>query len=216
MRGVPVTDHLVWLGHDSFRISGSVIVYIDPWHIAAGAPAADVILVTHDHFDHFSSDDVARLSKEGTVVVGPSEVTTSLGAEGLTIAPGETVHVGDVTVTAVPAYNTDKYREPGVVFHPHKDGKVGFIVIVDGVSYYHAGDTDQIPEMDGIDVDVALVPVSGTYVMTAEEAAAACASFTAGVVVPMHFDTIVGSISDAERFKELCPLPVEILAPTSP
>jgi L-ascorbate metabolism protein UlaG (beta-lactamase superfamily) len=204
-------DNIVWLGHDAIRIEGSKTVYIDPWQIAAGAPPADLILVTHDHFDHFSKDDVRRLSTPETVLVGPAEVTEQHDGETRPVAPGDTVVIDGVTVTAVPAYNVDKFKAPGQVFHPRSDGKVGFVVDMDGRRYYHAGDTDCIPDMATIEVDVAFLPVSGTYVMTAEEAAEACGTIGATVVVPMHYGTIVGSIDDAQRFAGLCPLPVEIL-----
>lgn len=208
-------DNVFWLGHDSFRIEGSKTVYLDPWKIAAGAPPADLILVTHDHFDHYSDDDIRRLSTPATVLVGPAEVTAQHDGEKRTLAPGDTVAIDDVKVTAVPAYNIDKFKAPGQVFHPRGDGKVGFVLEMDGRRYYHAGDTDRIPDMAAIDVDVAFVPVSGTYVMTAEEAAEACGSIDATVVVPMHYGTIVGSTDDARRFADLCPLPVEILPRSS-
>ncbi len=206
-----MVDNVAWLGHDSFRISGSQTIYIDPWHIAAGAPPADIILVTHEHFDHFDKDDIGRISQPATVIVGPAEVTAQVDGDTRTVAPGDTVVIGGATVRAVPAYNTDKFREPGVVFHPRADAKVGYVVELDGTTYYHAGDTDVIDEMSEIDVDVAMIPVSGTYVMTADEAARACGKLHAGVVIPMHYDTIVGSVADAQRLAELCPLPVEIL-----
>ena len=207
-----MAEKIAWLGHDSFRIEGSRTVYIDPWKLSAGAPAADVILVTHDHFDHLSKGDIALVSKPGTIVVGPREGTSQVKGETRTIAPGETLDVAGVRVHAVPAYNIDKFREPGQVFHPRSDGKVGFIVELDGRRVYHAGDTDVIPEMSEIDVDVALLPVSGTYVMTADEAAQACEKIRARVVIPMHYGDVVGSSDDARRFQERCALLVEIVA----
>jgi L-ascorbate metabolism protein UlaG (beta-lactamase superfamily) len=192
-----MVDHIEWLAHDSFRLTGSKTVYIDPWHLAPGAAPADLILVTHEHHDHFSAADIAAISTPQTVVVGPHEVVRHVpGAEE--IAAGDTLTVAGVTITAVPAYNTNKFSSPGELYHPHRDGKLGYIVTLDGRSIYHAGDTDAIPEMDGLEVDVALLPVSGVYVMTAEE----------GVVA--------GSDDDARRFAELCSLPVEILTPVKP
>ena len=210
-----MVDAIAWLGHDSFRLSGSKTVYIDPWHIAAGAPPADLILVTHEHSDHFDKGDIATIRQPSTVLVGPAEVTRQVEGETRTVAPGDTVTVDGVTVHAVAAYNINKFREPGAVFHPKEDAKVGYVVELDGTTYYHAGDTDVIDEMSEIDVDVAMIPVSGTYVMTADEAAVACGKLHADVVVPMHYDTIVGSIADARRLAELCPLPVEILPKSS-
>ena len=210
-----MVDNIDWLGHDSFRLTGSRTVYIDPWRLVPGAPIADLILVTHEHHDHFSPDDIAAVSGPATIVVGPAEVARHL-AHVHHIAAGETLTLAGVTVTAVPAYNTDKFKAAGQVFHPQEDGKVGYIVEFDGRRVYHAGDTDVIPEMAHIVVDVALLPVGGTYTMTAEEAAQACGMLRAGTVVPMHFGTIVGSTADALRLAELCPLPVQILSPVSP
>jgi L-ascorbate metabolism protein UlaG (beta-lactamase superfamily) len=208
-------DGIDFLGHDSFRITGSKTIYIDPWKLRGSPPPADIILVTHGHSDHLSPGDIARLSTPATVVVGPAEVTGQLKGDTRTVAPGDTVTVQGVVVSAVPAYNVSKFRSPGVVFHPAADGKVGYVVEMDGRRIYHAGDTDAIPEMAQIDVDVALVPVSGTFVMTAEEAAEACRTLHTKVAVPMHYGVVAGSASDAQRFKELCPLPVEILEPVA-
>jgi len=207
-------EHIHWLGHDSFRIDGGGTLYVDPWKLPAGQPAATGILVTHDHYDHFSPDDIDRLTGPDTLLVGPSCVTDKTGSRSaVTVRPGETVTVGDASVTAVPAYNLDKFKAPGVVFHPREAGHVGYVIDVDGLRIYHAGDTDAIAEMGDIDVDVALLPVGGTYTLTPDEAAEACTRLKAKVVVPMHFGDIVGSREDALRFKQLCGLPVTILEP---
>lgn len=202
-----MTEKLHWLGHDAFRIDGPPVVYVDPYQLGDKLPPADVILITHDHFDHLSPADVAKIHRPGTVVVAPKEVEGKLTVPVTVISVGESKTVAGITVKAVPAYNTNK------TFHPKNDGKVGFVFTVGGVTYYHAGDTDEVPEMAAVDVDVALLPVSGVYVMTPEEAAAACAKLRAKVVVPMHWGTVAGSAAEAQRFKELCPLPVEILRP---
>lgn len=208
-------EGLHWLGHDTFRIDGSTCVYVDPWKLPDNPPPADAILVTHDHFDHFSKGDIARIARPGTVLVGPASVTACLaGDEGLklvTVAAGDTVVVGTVTVTALPAYNVNKFRTPGVHFHPREAGYLGYIIDLDGRRIYHAGDTDVIPEMSTICCDIALLPVGGTFTMTAEEAASACESIDTSLVVPMHFGDIVGEVKDAHRFAELCRLPVKIL-----
>jgi L-ascorbate metabolism protein UlaG (beta-lactamase superfamily) len=205
-------EGIEWLGHDSFRFTGSRTVYIDPWKLGPGQPKADVILVTHDHFDHFSKEDIAALNGPSTVVVGPRSVTGGLSGQTISVQPGDTIDANGVTVTAVPAYNTSKFREPGKVFHPKGSG-VGYILEFDGRRIYHAGDTDSIPEMAGIEVDVALLPVSGTYVMTAGEAAEACHVIKADVVIPMHWGDIIGSRADAERLSRICRYRVEILEP---
>lgn len=205
-------ENIHWLGHDTFRLDGSSTVYIDPWKLSARAPRADLVLVTHDHFDHFSPEDIARVAAPRTTLIGPASVTAAVeGVATLTLRAGEAATVGGVTVTAVPAYNIDKFRGPGELFHPPGAGGLGYVVELDGRRIYHAGDTDAIPEMREVRCDVALLPVSGTYVMTAEEAAEACRMISAAAVVPMHFGDIVGTAADAARFEGLCASGVTVL-----
>jgi L-ascorbate metabolism protein UlaG (beta-lactamase superfamily) len=205
-------ENIHWLGHDSFRLDGSVTVYVDPWKLPAGQPAAGTILVTHDHFDHLSLPDIEQVAGPDTVVVGPASVTAQVpGVATVTLAPGESADVNGVAILAVTAYNLDKFREPGQPYHSQDSGGLGYVIALDGVRYYHAGDTDVVPEMAGVHCDVAMLPVGGTFTMTAEEAAEACALIDAAVAVPMHYGEIVGDIGDAERFRDLCRVPVTIL-----
>jgi len=207
-------ENIHWLGHDSFRLDGTVTVYLDPWKSPAGQPPAGVILITHDHFDHLSLPDIAALAGPDTVVVGPASVTVQVrGPVTVTMAAGDTAEANGVTVTAVPAYNLDKFREPGHPYHPREAGGLGYVVDLDGVRYYHAGDTDAVPEMAGVHCDVALLPVGGTFTMTAEEAAGACDLIDAAAAVPMHYGEVVGDVRDAERFRDRCRIPVTILSP---
>ena len=194
-----------WLGHDTFVLQGSKTVIIDPFK-ANGAYRADILLISHEHFDHFSEDDIRRFSGPSTVIVAPKqceELLKQFRNETKIVEPGQGVEIAGVKVEPVPAYNLNKFREPGKVFHPKEDKKVGYVVTLDGVRFYHAGDSDATPEMKSLNVDVALLPVSGTYVMTAEEAAEAAKAMRAKVFVPMHFGKIVGTKSDAEKFKSL-------------
>ncbi len=202
-----MADNIFWLGHDSFRFTGQRVVYVDPWKLAPGAEKADVILVTHDHYDHFSKDDIARISKADTIVVGPLAVTRQLPPEAKLVKPGDKLTVRDVPIEVVPAYNVNKK------FHPKSAGYVGYIITVNGKRIYHSGDADLIPEMSSIKADVALLPVSGTYVMTADEAAQAADTIMPGLAIPMHYGDpdVVGTRKDAEEFKKKAKVPVEIL-----
>ena len=194
-----------WLGHDSFVLQGSRTVIIDPFK-AKGSFKADVLLISHEHSDHLSPDDIKRFTNESTIIVAPRMCEGPLrqfANEKKMVEPKARFEVKGVGIETIPAYNLNKFREPGKVFHPKEDGKVGYVVTLDGVRFYHAGDSDATPEMKAVDVDVALLPVSGTYVMTAEEAAEAAKAIKAKVVVPMHFNSIVGTRADADRFKKL-------------
>jgi L-ascorbate metabolism protein UlaG (beta-lactamase superfamily) len=205
-------DDIHWLGHDTFRMDGSVTVYIDPWKLPAGQPPAGLILVTHEHFDHLSLPDVETIAGPDTVLVGPAPVTAQVtGIATVTLAPGESTEVRGVQVLAVPAYNLDKFRAPGHPYHPREAGGVGYVVALDGVRYYHAGDTDAVPEMADVQCEVALLPVGGKFTMTAEEAAGACELIDAAAAVPMHYGEVIGDVHDAERFRDHCRLPVTIL-----
>ena len=187
-------EKMTWLGHDCFRIDSSKTVYIDPYNIEPGKKA-DLLLVTHDHFDHCSPEDIDKIVQPETVLITEKDAAKKLSGNVKTIEPGDSLAVGDVKIEAVPAYNTNKD------FHPKANGWLGFILEMDGVRIYHAGDTDFIPEMEDLNVDIALLPVSGTYVMTADEAVKAALAIDPGVAVPMHYGAIVGDSSDADAFK---------------
>jgi L-ascorbate metabolism protein UlaG (beta-lactamase superfamily) len=209
-------DSVAWLGHAGFRIEAKgATLYIDPYRVPPGAPKADAILVTHGHYDHFSPQDVERLSHDGTWLVAPATVAERAAGRVVSIAPGEAIeleHLQGVGVTAVAAYNTSKRDSDGRVFHPREAGGVGFDVNVRGERLYHSGDTDVIPEMDAVvGVDVALLPVCGKYVMTAAEAAEAARRIQPGVAVPMHWGGHLGTRADALAFAERAPVAVRIL-----
>ena len=204
-----------WLGHASFRIrTRAGTVYIDPYRVHEGAPA-DLILITHDHFDHFSRDDVVRLAREGTTVIAPPTVAEQLKGPTISMSPGETAEVRELEITALPAYNTNKLDSSGRPFHAREAGWLGFVLRDGPRRIYHSGDTDVIPEMDqAAGVDVALLPVSGTYVMTAAEAAEAARRIDPAIAVPMHWGTVIGTEEDAEAFARAAPVTVEILERT--
>ena len=212
-----LVDSLEWLGHSGFRIvTPHATVYIDPYRVPDG-PKADLILVTHGHYDHFSPQDIERLSHDATCLVAPPAVAERATGRVSSIAPGEELEPESVTgvhVAAIAAYNTSKRDREGRLFHPREAGWVGFDLNVRGERLYHSGDTDVIPEMDAVvGVDVALLPVSGVYVMTAGEAAEAARRMQPGVAVPMHWGEHIGTREDAEAFAERAPVEVRILDP---
>lgn len=206
-----------WLGHDGFRIvADGKTIYIDPYKLSKDQQNkndADIILISHNHFDHLSMDDLKHVIGKKTSVVAAKECLDQLKSAGAAdvkgVAPGDKVSVQGMTVEAVAAYNTNKN------FHPKADNKVGFVITAGNMRIYHTGDTDDIPEMSTAKPDIALVPVSGTYVMTAEEAAKAVNEKIKPkkLAIPMHYGSIVGSEQDATKFKQLVTVcPVEILS----
>lgn len=190
-----ILKNIFWMGHDGFRIDGDKIIYIDPFKISANKKA-DIILISHDHFDHCSPEDIESIVKEDTIIVTEKDSAGKLKGDVRIVKPGDTISIGDIMIEAVPAYNLDKD------FHPKENGWLGFILELKGVRIYHTGDSDFIPEMKELKTDIALIPVSGTYVMTAEQAIEAALAIQPQVAIPMHYGAIVGDDKDADRFKE--------------
>jgi L-ascorbate metabolism protein UlaG (beta-lactamase superfamily) len=197
-----------FLGHATFQISSDsgLCVYFDPWQVPDGLPKADVVLVSHDHYDHCSPADLAKLEDATTVVAGPTSVQRKLAESGLSVSvvdAGQSIELQGLRVRAVEAYNVNKCRPTGEPFHPREARYVGFVAELDGVRIYYAGDTDVIPqevEQDG-PIDLAFIPVSGGFVMTPSEAAGELSERPFRYVVPMHYGAIVGSREEAEDFE---------------
>ncbi len=191
-------QHVHWLGHASFRIEdGATQIYIDPWKLPKNVPKADVIFITHAHYDHFSPEDIAKIKKDGTAFFAPKDVAYQLEGTVISVTRNQTYNVGELKVKTVPAYNIGKK------FHPKESNWVGYIISLStGQKIYHAGDTDFIPEMRTVVTDFALLPCAGTYTMTAKEAADAANTFKPQVVIPMHWGDIVGSKADADEVKK--------------
>jgi L-ascorbate metabolism protein UlaG (beta-lactamase superfamily) len=191
-------DRLTWLGHSGFVVQGSPCVYIDPFRIVGG-PHADLVLVTHPHYDHCSPTDLAKIVGDTTEIVCPRDCLTALSelpGRRRIAQPGDKVNLLGVGIEAVPAY-TRKSR-----MHERDNAWVGYVLDIDGVRMYHAGDTDYIPEMRHMHVDVACLPISGGETMNLVEAAAAANSIAPRVVVPMHYGTL-GADIDPDLFRNL-------------
>jgi L-ascorbate metabolism protein UlaG (beta-lactamase superfamily) len=201
-----MVENIHWLGHASFKITGEKTVYIDPWKLKDGEPA-DIILITHDHYDHLSPEDIAKIATDKTWIVTTPDAAAKLTGNIKTVKPGDSIEVEGIKIETVPAYNVNKD------FHPKANNWVGFIVTLNNKRIYHPGDCDFMPEMKDIKADIVLMPVGGTYTMTAEEAANAVNTINPEVAIPMHYDDIVGSKADAEKFKELCKSQVVIKNP---
>lgn len=201
---------LSYLGHSGFLISNEKRIAIDPYNVSDGIEKADLILITHSHYDHCSIKDIQKLSKKGTIIVIPadaqSKITHVEEVEMQIIEVGDELTFDDVKIGAVPAYNIDKE------FHPKSEGWLGYVVKMGDVIIYHAGDSDKIPEMSklsGYGKDgnkfVAILPVSGKYVMNPEEAAEIASLISPTVAIPMHYGAgVAGTLEDAQKFVKLC------------
>lgn len=196
-----------WLGHASFLITyKEKKIFIDPFKIKDNiTDRADLILITHSHYDHCSPKDISKLLKEKTIIVCPADCNSKLNRIQRTldiriIEPNRKMNIEDVLVETIPAYNINKS------FHKREYHWLGYIIKVGKVSIYHSGDTDLIPEMKELknkNIDIALLPVGGIYTMNSEEASEAVKIINPKIAVPMHYGTIVGSLEDAQKFKEL-------------
>lgn len=207
------------LGHAGFIVDfpeKKVRIAFDPYDIPETEPV-DYIFVSHQHFDHCDPNSIRKLLKKNTVVVAPwiCEKELQEFADQLELLKDKEKHKkNDLIYWALPAYNVNKFRTPNEVFHPKEMGGVGFVVEVDGYRMYHAGDTDLIPEMESLKkLELAFLPISGTFVMTLEEAVQAAQVLKPKIVIPMHFGKLLGSVGDANRYHNILreQIPVMVL-----
>jgi len=196
-----------WLGHSGFLIKYSKTIYIDPYNIREGSEKADLILITHSHYDHCSIADIKKIIKEGTKIIIPADCQSKITRFEIpikmqVIEPGQELNHGNIKISTLPAYNIDK------PFHSKDESWVGYLVKINGLLLYHAGDTDVIPEMQKLtgyhEKFVALLPIGGRFTMSAEEAVEAAKIIKPFLAIPMHYGSIVGNNEDAREFCELC------------
>ena len=196
-------DNIEVLCHSSIKISKNKIIYIDPFKIEEDYHDADLIFITHDHFDHYSEIDIDKVRNENTVIIVPEELLVKVLKQGfrqdyiITVDPGDVEMVSGIRFEAIAAYNTNKK------FHPKENSWVGYIIEVGGIKYYIAGDTDITDENKKVKCDVAFVPVGGTYTMDFKEAAFLINEIRPKVAVPTHYGSVVGSERDAADFIRL-------------
>ena len=191
------------LYHSSIKISKNKVIYIDPFKIDKNYNDADIVFITHDHFDHYSEEDIDKVINENTTIIIPEKLLTKLLKKGInknaiiTVEPNEKYVVQGIKFETIPAYNTNK------TFHPKENGWVGYIIIINGIRYYIAGDTDITEENKQVKCDVAFVPVGGTYTMDFKEAASLINEIKPKIAIPIHYGSIVGTEQDAIDFIRL-------------
>ena len=196
-------ENIEVLYHSSIRINKEKTIYIDPFKIDKNYNDADIVFITHDHYDHYSEEDIDKVINENTTIIIPEELLTKLLKKGInknaiiTVEPNEKYVVQGIKFETIPAYNTNK------TFHPKKNGWVGYIIIINGIRYYIAGDTDITEENKKVKCDVAFVPVGGTYTMDFKEAANLINEIKPKIAIPIHYGSVVGTEQDAIDFIRL-------------
>lgn len=191
------------LCHSSIKINKEKVIYIDPFKIEKNYNDADIVFITHDHYDHYSEEDIDKVINENTIIIIPEELLTKLLRKGInknaiiTVEPNEKYMVQGIKFETIPAYNTNK------TFHPKENGWDGYIIEIKGVRYYIAGDTDITEENRRVKCDVAFVPVGGTYTTDFKEAAQLINEIQPKIAVPIHYGSVVGTKQDATDFIKL-------------
>ena len=191
------------LCHSSIKINKEIIIYFDPFKIEKNYNDADIIFITHDHYDHYSEEDIDKVIKNNTIIVSPVDLLEKLLNKGLkkeniiSVKPYEDYNIKNLKFSTIPAYNTNKQ------FHPRKNNWVGYLIELEGITYYIAGDTDITEDNKKIKCDVAFVPIGGTFTMNYQEASELINTIKPKIVVPIHYGSIVGTKEDAINFKKL-------------
>lgn len=201
---------LEWLGHSGFLIKNHKVIYIDPFNIKEDSEKADFILITHSHYDHCSIADIKNIIKEGTKILLTADSQSKITRFQIPIniqivEPNQEFIFGELKIATLPAYNLDNPA------HPNDEGWVGYVIKMNDVTVYHAGDTDLIPEMQKLTGHnqpdkklIALLPVGGRFTMNAEEASESAKLIKPFLAIPMHYGNLVGTKEDAEEFVNLC------------
>ena len=202
-------DNIEVLCHSSIRIEKERVIYVDPFKINKNYNDADIIFITHDHYDHYSEEDIDKVKKEDTVIIAPADLLYKIldigfKRENVIIAePNKEYFIDEIKFETVPAYNVNKK------FHPKENKWVGYVIEIKGIRYYIAGDTDITEENRKVKCDVAFVPVGGTYTMDYKEASMLVNEIKPKIAVPIHYGNIVGTKKDATDFIKLLDYNIE-------
>jgi L-ascorbate metabolism protein UlaG (beta-lactamase superfamily) len=205
-----VLERFTWFKQSAYCYRGDgITIYIDPWGIPKEDPA-DVVFITHAHFDHYNPD-LEKVRGPKTKIVAPADVARELSGDVTPVRPGQKLTIAGISVQTVPAYNSHPQR---LQMHPKANQWVGYVLSLGGQRYYHAGDTDHLPELEQVKAEVAFIPIGGTYTMDASEAAGLARKIAPQIAVPMHYGYVVGTVEDANQFaKAAQPVKVQILKP---
>ena len=197
--------------HSSIKIQKDKTIYIDPFRIKEVPHDADYIFITHSHYDHFSTQDILKVAKIDTIFVSTEDTKSSLELMGIPeeqiiiVEPNNKYEIKDIKVETVPSYNENKK------YHPKQNNWVGYIIELNGIKYYIAGDTDNIKEIQNIKCDIAFLPIGGEFTMNAKEAADLANNINSKIIVPAHYAELVGTKEDLDEFIKLTNKEVKVL-----
>ena len=203
-------ENIEVLCHSCIKFNKGEVIYFDPFKIEKNYNDADVIFITHDHYDHYSEEDIDKVIKEETIIVAPEDLLTKLLKKGferdnmVLVTPNQKYTVKGIEFQTIPAYNVNKQ------FHPKANEWVGYVLKIEGITYYIAGDTDITEENKKVKCDVAFVPVGGTFTMDYKEAAELINEIKPKIAVPTHYGSIVGEKSDGISFSKLVSPEIEV------
>ena len=206
-----IIDKITVNEQSSIRIAADKVLYFDPLHITGQPHDADIIFITHEHYDHFSPDDIVRVSKSETVFAAPESMAKAFRKSNIPddkvtyLKPNDSVSILGIPVETVPAYNLMK------PFHPRRNGWLGYVLTLDGSRIYICGDTDATKEGKSVKCDIICVPIGGTYTMTAKQAAEFVNAIAPKTAIPIHYGTLVGKAADADEFERYADGSVQVI-----
>lgn len=193
------TDNIIVNTQSSIRIEYDKVIYFDPYKIKEDKHDADIIFITHDHYDHLDTESINKIKKDNTVIIAPQSIENSIKnievKDYIYLKPDDEINIDDINIKAVRAYNIEK------PFHPKESNWLGYIVSIKGITYYIAGDTDKTKEAENVVCDIALIPIGGHFTMDVEDATELVKIINPKIVIPTHYGSIIGDINEGKRLK---------------